>query len=101
MIDGLEDYLMARRPHRPKNPAPQQPPPAPQWQFRWGLVLIPAVILLVAWFFHGVDLSGAWQDIMDLLHVRNKQRYSMLAVLGLVTVAIVLITKVLSKKEDE
>ena len=77
---------------RPPRTAPQR---RRRWRPRWSLLLIPAAILLGAYVISHVELAFTWDDVMDALDIRDRQRYTMLAVLGCLCVAGVWIAKVL------
>ena len=79
------------RPRRPKL----------KWRFRWAWVWVPAAALLTLWVIHGIEPAGSWDDLMDFMNVHQRNRYTQLAVLGLVTVAIVAIARVLKPPSDE
>lgn len=88
-------------------PPPQPPrrrPPRATYEFRWVLyVLIPGALLLTLWFISGVEPSCRWDDVMTALHVRDRQQYTQLMVLGLVISAICLIARILRgpRKDDD
>ena len=64
-------------------------------RFRWGMILLPGVVLLVLWLASGVSIGFTWDEVMDVLHVRNRSRYTQLAILGLICVGVVAIARVL------
>lgn len=73
-----------------------------RWRPRWSLLLIPAAVLLGAYVISHIELAFTWDDVMDALDIRDRQRYTMLAVLGCLCVAGVWIAKVLGNdKKDE
>jgi hypothetical protein len=57
-------------------------------RFRWEIILVPLTILAAAWFINGIALSFTWEDTMHFLAVRDKARYTRLAVLGITLIAI-------------
>ncbi len=65
--------------------------------FKWGIILVPGVILLAVWLASGVSVGVTWDDVMDVLRVHNRNRYTQLAILGLVAVGVVSIAKLLRK----
>jgi len=75
--------------------------PKPKWRFRWAFVLVPAAVFLALWIISGIEPAGTWDDLMDFMKVRNRQRYTLLACLGLVIVAIVATARVLRPSEDD
>lgn len=63
-----------------------------------------AAILLAAWLVSGIEPAGSWDDLMDFLSVtKNRGRYTMLAVAGVVATVIVAVARILGygRKEDE
>lgn len=60
----------------------RRPRPRRRWRFRWGIVWVLGTIFLAAWLVSGIRPAVSWDDIMDLLRVRNRERYTQLAVLG-------------------
>ena len=82
-------------------PVPQPPPPptpTPKKHFRWWPFLLVLSLLTLAWVISNAELAFCWGDVMDLLNVQNRGRYTMLACLGVVCVAVVAIAKVLRRK---
>ena len=81
------------RPRRPRH----------RWRSRWPLLLVPAAILLAAYVISHIEVAVTWDDVMDALDIRDRERYTMLAVLGCLCVACVWIAKVLrdDKKDEE
>jgi len=60
----------------PKAPQPAQPKPMLEFRLAW--ILVPAALLLAAYVLHHIRPVVTWAQIMDLLHVRNRERYTML-----------------------
>jgi len=70
-------------------------------RFRWELLLIPAaVLLLLVLLEHIVGPAFSWDDIMTILQVQNRDRYTQTAVLGVVLVAVLLAIKLLREPEQ-
>ena len=69
--------------------------------FRWGIVLVIVAAALAAWLVKGIDPAGSWEEFVDAIGIEKKVRYTQLAILGMVVVAIVSIARVLRKKEEE
>lgn len=67
--------------------------------FRWGLVLVPLACLFAAWVLNHLDPTLDWDDISRFLGVRNRGRYSMLAVLGLFLICILAVIRIY--RDDE
>ncbi|HEG43333.1 MAG TPA: hypothetical protein ENH94_04705 [Phycisphaerales bacterium] len=65
-------------------PAFYRPPRKPRFEFRWAIVLVPLALIFATWVLNSIRPIIGWDDIMDLLAVKGgRQRYSMLAILGL------------------
>jgi hypothetical protein len=71
-----------------------------QRRFRWGLVLIPLVCLLAAYVLKHIEPTLEWDDISNFLGVKNRGRYSMLAVLGLFLVGILAVIRIYRDDEE-
>ena len=79
-------YVKPRRHRRPKRP------------FRWYVVLIPLLILFVMWLAEGLRPALSWNDFMDVLGIRQRERWSQLAALGVIICATLAILRVLRGK---
>jgi apolipoprotein N-acyltransferase len=80
-----------------------RPRPKEQKRFRWWLIWLPASIICLAWLMNGIHVGHAWDGVMSALGVHNRERYSLLAVLGLVCVAAAAVARILrsgSRKEE-
>ena len=66
-----------------------------------AFVLVPAGILLLCWIIKGIEPAGTWEEVMDFLDIKNRERYTMLFCLGLVVVAIIAIARILKPSRDE
>jgi Ni/Fe-hydrogenase subunit HybB-like protein len=75
--------------------------PRKKARFKWGIVIVPAVLLLAYWVGANIAVGVSWNSVMGALHVHNRQRYTQLACLGLVCVAVVAIARILRKKKDD
>jgi ABC-type proline/glycine betaine transport system permease subunit len=69
--------------------------------FRWSVVLVPLVCLFVFWVVHNIKPAFSWSQVLNLLHVKNRERFTMLTVLGLLLIGIVSIWSVLRKNDDD
>ena len=69
--------------------------------FRWGIVIIPAMILPIVWFVNGIEPAGTWNEFLCCIGIENKARFSMFACLGLAIVAIVAIARILHDSRKE
>jgi len=89
----------------------QQPSPGPQpWpphaptqpslrrRFRWWLITVPAVALVIAWMLSGIEPAVSWCDVSAALGATDELRYGQLAILGLAAFALIAVLRVLKKK---
>jgi len=71
-------------------------------EFRWSIIWVLLVFFVVAWLAAGARPSVVWNDILDFLNVKHRERYTSLCILGLTVCAILAIARVLGygrKKE--
>ena len=89
---------------QPRNPVPVYSPPQQQIPgrrrtrrrcFHWFLVLVPLVILFFMWLAQGIEPSLHWTQLLDLLGVKNRDRYTRLFTLGCIATAFVAILRIL------
>jgi hypothetical protein len=66
---------------------------------RWNIFWIPGVLSLGVWVVNSVSPSSSWGGIMDGLHIRNRERFSMLAILFVLIVTVLLIALVVRKRK--
>ena len=86
----------SQRQFQQRVPQPWMPPQRPRyrWRFRWSLVWVTLAILFVCWFLTGVRVGFEWEDVMRSLGVSDYPRYTRLAGLAIVGIALTLIVKV-------
>ena len=85
-------------------PAPPAHPPRPPRRrstFRWSILWVPVACLLAAWFLAGVEPALTWDDVMDLLDVQERERFTKLALLGLLLVGVIAVLHILKGDENE
>lgn len=70
-------------------------PLRPRRRLRPSLALVPLALALAAWILRSVQPAVAWDDILELLHIQDKERFSMLVVLILTCSVILLIKHIL------
>jgi hypothetical protein len=72
-----------------------QRPQKPKSRFRSSLFLVPMSLLVAAWFLSSIRPSISWSGILYMLGIRNRERASMLIVLGITLLAILVIKRIL------
>ena len=70
-------------------------------RLRWSLLLVPAVILLVIWSLSKIKIGFNWEELLNDWDIHNKPRFTMLACLGVLIVAVVAIARVLRDHKDK
>jgi hypothetical protein len=70
-------------------------------KFRIALLAVPLAVFLAMWIGSGISIGFGWNEVMNKLHVHNKEAYSRLACLGLVAVAIVTVARIMRKEQKE
>ncbi len=96
---------MARIPKTEQNPEDDRMrearPQEPKRRFRMGWVLVPLALVVMAYMLSNAGSSLGWNQIMDLLQVRDRQRYTMLFHLCLTITVIVAAVRILGSKEKK
>lgn len=97
-MQNQAQYNRLRRRRKPRIDRPSQS--QPKKQFKWEIIVIPAIIIFLIWFIGGIEPAGTWEEFLRYIGVHDKTRFSMLACLGLMIVAILAIARVIrdSKK---
>lgn len=67
-------------------------------RFRWEWLLLPGACVAAVSFLGRVRAAFSFGDVMDALHVRNREQYAMLAVMGLGLIAVVAVARVLRSR---
>ncbi len=70
-------------------------------KFNWAIVLVPAAVLILLWIISGIEPSGTWDDVMDFLNVKSREKYTLLMCLCLVCVAIIWIARIFRKDSKD
>ena len=100
----MPQYAMQPDPHKPRIVYVQPRQPKPKRHFRWWLLLVPLIALLL-WILTSKlrTISISWNSVMDFLGVHDRARYTSLAILGCVIVAIVAAIRVFHgpRKNDD
>jgi hypothetical protein len=66
--------------------------------FRTEWIGIPLVVIGMAYFFTHIKPVLEWSRILSNLNINNKERYSMMVILGLILIAVTLICKLFRKR---
>jgi hypothetical protein len=77
------------------------PPQEPKQRFLLGWILVPLAVLGMAYLLGHVTPAVTWEHVMDLLHVHNRERYTMLLHLCLVLTFVVAAVRILGRKGDK
>jgi len=64
------------------------------WRFRWSIVAVVVLVLMTVWIAEAVSPVFEWHDILYGLGIRNRSRYTQLAVLCVLATSAVLIVRV-------
>lgn len=70
--------------------------PAPHYEFRWEIIVLPLIALLVFRAIGGCDLTDGWRDLCADLGFRTRAEqasYTRLVLFGLLGVAIALVVR--------
>jgi len=77
----------------------QREQPQPQWQFNMGWILVPLVLLGMAYILTNARSSIAWEGVMDFIGVsKNRAAYTRLFHLCLVLTFIIAAVRILGRK---
>ena len=98
---------MSKMPIYPGNQYQRMPPPTPpepekpKYRFRVAWVLVPLVCIFAWWILSNVSPVFGWDEIMSMLSVVNTQRYTKLACLFAILLAVVCIVKIIGSKDNK
>lgn len=71
-------------------------------RFRASLVLVPLTLAALMWLAQGVRAPMSWHGfITGVLQVKNTERYTMLATLGVSLIAVTAVLRVLRKEKED
>ena len=76
-------------------------PDSGHWRFRWSIVAVIVLVMVIVWLHEAVNPSFQWSDILNGLGIRNRARYTQLAVLVVLSTAAVLIVRVATAGCDD
>jgi hypothetical protein len=72
-------------------------------RFNWTIVAVPAAVLFAMWVANGIQIGFSWDSLLTAWRIHNKERFTQLACMGLLAVAVVAIARILrpEKQKDE
>jgi hypothetical protein len=73
----------------------------PRTEFKLGWLLVPLALLGMFYLLQHTRSVVTWEQIMGLLHVHNRERYTMLFHLCLALVFVVAAVRILGRKGDK
>ena len=76
-------------------------PPKPKKTLRMEWILVPLALLGMAYVLQHTHSVVTWDKVMDLLHVKNRERYTMLLHLYLAVTFVVAALRILGRKGKE
>lgn len=82
---------MIRRPRRRRK----------KWHPHWEILWIALAVAACVWLVNSVEPGITWDEVMDWLNVRDRERYSQLCVLGILLVAVCLVWRILRGGGEE
>lgn len=75
------------------NQGPQQPRLIER--FRWWILALPLAVPVICWLLTSFEPALRWGDLLDVLQVQDRERYSAVCVLAAICSAILACTRVL------
>jgi len=96
MTESAHDYRS-----QPPQQKVEPPAPPPRRKFQWGWVLVPLAVLGMAYLLGHTKPAVTWEQIMDFLHVHNRERYTMLLHLCLALTFVVAAARILGHKKKD
>jgi len=84
---------------QPSMKIPEQPPPKQGLRLEW--ILVPLALLGMAYVLRNTHSTVTWKHVMDLLQVKNRERYTMLFHLCLALTCVVAAIRILSRNNKE
>ncbi len=96
MTETPQDYV-----GQPSRQKVEPPAPPPKRQFQWGWVLVPLAVLGTAYLLGHTRPAVTWEQVLDLLHVHNRERYTMLLHLCLALTFVVAAVRILGRKNKD
>jgi hypothetical protein len=81
---------------------PQIPPrqEQPRYVFRTSWLLVPIALFGMYYLLANIRPVLKWNNIMNILHVHNRQRYTSLGILCLIIIFIVAAAKIIGTKDE-
>lgn len=79
---------------------PRRRPRKRRLRGRWYLLLVPLLILSAMWLAQGLEPARSWNEVMISFGVRDRERYTQLATLGVLIVAALAVWRVLQRRRS-
>ncbi len=70
-------------------------------RFNWAIVAIPGAVLLAMWFASRISIGFSWDSLLTAWHIHDKERFTQLACLGVLCVAVCAIARLARKRQPE
>ncbi len=67
-------------------------------RFHWKLICVILTMAALAWFMSGVKAALTWNQILWLLDIHDRERFTRLFVLGVIVTALCAILRVLRRR---
>jgi len=94
----MTDPAQGQRVH-PSRRVTETPLPEPKRGFRMEWILIPLALFGMAYVVRNANSAVTWEQVMDLLHVKNRERYTMLFHLCVALTFVVAAIRILGRKK--
>jgi len=94
-----------QRPWQPMPPQWQAPPPKRRRRrrrFRWELFVgLPLILAAMAWVYNSVEVNCTWEGSLRRWGIVHKERFTALAILGVVACCVCAIVRLLRGNKGE
>lgn len=70
------------------------------WRPRWSILIILGVILSCMWLTQALQPAFSWPQFLDAIKVKNHDRYSQLASLGVIATSTLMIARISLGRKD-
>jgi hypothetical protein len=72
-----------------------------RWRPNWGILWVIVALLGITWLLHNIEPAVTWEELMNYLHVHNRERYSQLAILCIILTTICALWRIVKGKKDD